>query len=1713
LPPPPPPVSGFHPYVLEITPLTVGPTDETTVSFQVIFSEAVANFNGADDVVITETGLSHTGVTITDIGPIDDQNRIYQVDVTGISGEGDMTLAVKSWVRNWSEKSLAGTFDEQNNFIITGPYPDQVRFGKYVVELSTATEVIETNDTVGYSTPPQSRSNFIDYPEDTTCCSGDPLDYCCNPTDWPLGFPNYTHYLSPPGWSDNGLGGDWVVGDAITFTIVSGSDTRSLLGNTVVSFTPTSVPVTRLEPLVEDCSTDPPTGPSWWCDSCIENAIVDFCGYLSTPDVIDPSDQSSVASTGEYWNVPALLWDAAIDGQLDDKIGTMAAKVKINVTPSGIIQKYADDVRFGVMGFRPKGEKSECGQYELFSDCVNADSTADGARVAVPAGQGSAHTVAVTQAINAYDGNTWTPLAESMYTAIGYYTQKDSMRLDSGDYAVNADAVANATWDPASGVAIAPGGIVNVDGVNYKTPGGGTPAPDATTPMDDADIIDWEIVADPIIAYCQRNFVLTITEGSSTADLNPSVETFAAENADADTDIDSSSGGCDKLKGSSYFDDIINYGWSGTDIYEYEPFVKEKNNIEVHIVDTRGAKTGTGECNPYTLLEHAAENTNRVDKNGDGIAEDTETALYSAASPRELWNAMDQVMRNIITQTSSGSAASVISASRSGEGALYQALFWPATLSGLAPPNPPFVDWLGEVHGFFVDGSGNLREDTDQDGILEDTDEIVVLYWDEAAELTQACNGEVVDGACVGTTKALSAVNYLWSTTDWLSNPAMDSNIEYNRTVDGTTGEFIFDPVTPKRYIFTWNDLDNDGAVDGSEIKQFQKYFDPESPLEPPFPSVTAANRAPLHIDFGVHPDGEDVNGDGLLTAVCEDADRDGILDVGEDLNANEILDIGEDRDCDGTLDNWAGVTNNIIDWVRGKDIYGMRKRELLYDIDKNPLNGKEQITWRLGDVVHSTPLSVASPAENYHQLYRDFSYAEFLVQYQNRRHVIYFGANDGMLHAVNGGFFKSFDNPSNPAAKISRFCRTEDCVVDPSTGAEQNTANAPVLGAELWAYVPYNIIPHLECLTDVTYDHKYFVDLRPRIFDVQIFNVDADHPNGWGTILVGGMRFGGSKVQPGSFDEDGNPRFDYNGDGVPDYDDNREFTSAYFILDITNPEKPPVLLAEFTRTLEDVDGDGTIEDLDGDGVIDESPHVDLGFTTNISTMVPMRSNEDSNGNGVFDSPALGEGEDLNCNNTFDQFSKWYLMLGSGPTEIDGTSSQFGSVSVVPLDRFVDDGSGSDPVLDMRIPAPDPTSTDNFRSFELPDDQSFTSDLITVDMETNKNYMADVVYFGSNAGDWTTGWDGKMLRMVVRKWQECNGNIVQVESEPKDWAALYEPDTTPFMPLIDVEQPITTSATVATDGRDFWVYFGTGRFFDIEDKYNVFSNSTQSFYGIREPASRVLDDLFYREPQPLDLSGNLTCQLSWAQVLNDRLATPTGGLQQDGATSLTERGGLGVMKVDDVIILSSRYIDQPGTLACVNDPDEMDPLYCLPAELKVKLDGNGDPMTDPVTGDDYTGSYQDLIEFMTGDYYNCNGTEFGYDGWYRDFQDPRERNLGQASLLGGLLSLTTYQPFSGDLCRSEGLGFLYGLYYQTGTPWFEDVFGLIDSDSDPRQANPVRMDLGKGLSTTPNIHVGREEGGKAFVQTSVGKIKEIPQPNLPSKHVKSGRIKWRDIEQ
>ncbi len=276
----------------------------------------------------------------------------------------------------------------------------------------------------------------------------------------------------------------------------------------------------------------------------------------------------------------------------------------------------------------------------------------------------------------------------------------------------------------------------------------------------------------------------------------------------------------------------------------------------------------------------------------------------------------------------------------------------------------------------------------------------------------------------------------------------------------------------------------------------------------------------------------------------------------------------------------------DVVRFVRGQDgIDGMRSRafDLTGDCQAgedpdDPDDSCDLEVWRLGDIVHSSPALVAAPSEGYSSRYIDRSYAEFRRQYIDRRNVIYVGANDGMLHAFNAGFWDRDDK---------QFDLTN------GSGVEEHP-----LGAELWAYIPRTALPHLQWMTDPTYAHSYYVDGSPLAFDANIFDDDETHPNGWGTVLVVGMRFGGGDIY-----------VDSDGDGT---DDAEPLRSSYILFDVTDPESPPVFLGEIS-------------------------HPQLGFTTSQPAVFKRRvAGED------FFSPSVNE---------------WYLAFGSGPTELDDATS------------------------------------------------------------------------------------------------------------------------------------------------------------------------------------------------------------------------------------------------------------------------------------------------------------------------------------------------------------------------------------------------------------------------------------------------------------------------
>jgi len=456
-------------------------------------------------------------------------------------------------------------------------------------------------------------------------------------------------------------------------------------------------------------------------------------------------------------------------------------------------------------------------------------------------------------------------------------------------------------------------------------------------------------------------------------------------------------------------------------------------------------------------------------------------------------------------------------------------------------------NWLGYVRGLFLDSYGNLREDTNHDGRLVFTDDRIIVM-----KMDQFNN--VTADLFKGTKED--------GTMDDPTTPDKTVTVdEINALWEGGAQLAKKDKAT--RNIYTWVDKDNDGVVDNGDFSSISgeafEFVDTNAAALRPYTGITGSSVAD------------------------------------------------------------TATAANLINFVRGTSVSGLRDRCMPItdntDIETGCV-GKSDRIWGLGDIVYSTPTTVAGPKEQYDQIYGEASYIDFRNKYISRRNIIYLGGNDGLLHAFNAGMYHAGDDSSTPAIEHGWFTPNPDT----DSGWPATTA----LGDELWAFIPYDNLPHLQWLKSGTYSHVYYVDLKPKATDVRMFNdaltgysggIDgqsgASHPNGWGTILIVGMRLGGGAMSVTT---------DF-GSGA---NTTRTFKSAYYAFDVTDPERKPKLLWRFTDT-------------------------NLGFSTPYPAVAHMGKTAAT--------------------------ERWYMVVGSGPDNnvpngtrgYDGSSSQAGQIYIVDL--------------------------------------------------------------------------------------------------------------------------------------------------------------------------------------------------------------------------------------------------------------------------------------------------------------------------------------------------------------------------------------------------------------------------------------------------------------
>ena len=879
-----------------------------------------------------------------------------------------------------------------------------------------------------------------------------------------------------------------------------------------------------------------------------------------------------------------------------------------------------------------------------------------------------------------------------------------------------------------------------------------------------------------------------------------------------------------------------------------------------------------------------------------------------------------------------------------------------------------------------------------------------------------------------------------------------------------------------------------------------------------------------------------------------------------------------------GVLDNTAwdymGTTHddrasNLIKFVRGDDtgftgVTSMRKRTM-------EVNGTDQV-WKLGDIVHSTPVAIAYPPDNFGLIYSDYSYQEFYLYHKyraDRETMVYVGGNDGMLHAFTSWQYdadaRSFTNPgTDPTEKI---------------------------GKELWAYIPRALLPHLKWLPDVDYSHVYYVDLKPKIADAQIFYNTLGNPgtgaldttyhkNGWGTVLIGGLRMGGKSIPLNE---------DVDGDGKDD-----TFTSSYFAIDISNPRSPNLL---WEKALGDMDlttsepavvkvgekwfvviGSGP-EDYDG-----ESTTTGKIFVLDLATGAPYQNGTndwlfETSENDAFMASAASLDKGLNYNvdaiyigETYDDAPKgWkgamykivvpWTCSAADCTNIDYGDTDNGSYDDDPsnwsLVKLFESPTPitAPPALSVDffdnawiyfgtgryLSEPDKTSTDVQYLFGVKDPFFNRDHSPTGSFGDNyyENYASSLTLTTADLFD-------SDIYKVIHPWGTQDTADGDCSAVPLGEIGDIAGDGSC---VCDYDWPVSTCTEVTP---------GSCAAAGVVMGDEVYDDGDCVCVTFHEPDWACLEKAGSCDDVPIALvDDNLNYHSFFYRCKEDTegdclgvtLSDIEGGYSAGGCTC-TEISSINGQTVDNYYSCTERPAGVCASIvddATTTDVDESVNLgeegefatptggVCLAGywACTEAVDGSGACDTVDYTlttgflgaaGDgDYFGDGSCLCSFVddpvpvvisTTSNLSLSFSEIvdlarDEDGWIHTLIDPGERSVTKPAVLGGITLFTSYVP-SAQICEFGGYSYLYALYFETGTAFSTNVFDPGVTDEGGVLTIQERVFLGLGMASSVGIHAGKQEGGKAkgFVQQSTGLIRDILLD--PAFNIRSGLRYWQE---
>jgi len=932
-----------------------------------------------------------------------------------------------------------------------------------------------------------------------------------------------------------------------------------------------------------------------------------------------------------------------------------------NNKPEGVIQKYADKIRFGLISYAlfnnvdskrdggviranikwishkiPYGMKYHDANGDLVvcnntGGCSNpeAEINADGTFITNPDNIGGVDFSGVINYINKFGYNTGykilDPISEMYYEIIRYFKK-----------------LGPSTDNYCTGL---------------PTKDDGAPVYCSSSPWTHTNRLGWR---DPYIEYCQESFVVAINDANPWLDKRIPGTAKTSDTpckqcvgdygvpSNADTSINVSywtdlvgnyegltpglicigcvlDGVCDWWGYEKYVSNLSrafgtcpyphkenSYYIAGLAYYAHQtdlrPDLPGNQTLKTYMIDTQEAKSWmlVGRTN---MLYLAAKFGNFDDTNGNGRPDLTSEwdkdgngfpdAYFFASDPTKIEEGLIRAFSDILRRASAGATVATLSQRVSTGALVLQPYFYPRYQAGDVE-----LSWIGFLKALWVDAKGRIREDTVADKILK-------LLKD------------------------------LW--------------VQFVSTASGTK-------------IFAISNETSCTATERNAPEQVSPLFEAGCRL---------AETNPENRKVYVNKDGSLVLlTDSALTSYVQSMWSD---IAGKSINATCIINyiLGQDTPCPANSN-----TTTFVSRPRTADISSLCPGSI----------GNK--TWKLGDIYHSTPVVLSyEPLNNYHIRYGDTSYLTYINSdpYKKRTTYIFVGANDGMLHALRVGWLSSYKPPNEPLKLTDAF----------------NLTSTDLIGKEEWAFIPRNALPYLLWLGHKDYCHVPTVDYRVSVFDAKDPNTGQ-----WRTYLLGMMGFGGKAISA----------------------DDTTYSSSLFLLDLTDwlngtSDKPTLKW--------------------------EKPLPDNTLTLSYPQVVKLSNSTD--------------------------WSKTYVVIGSGPKEVAGTGTPY-TISFVeePKIYFVNLANGT--VANLTIP------DDN-------NDNTAVGYLRAVDFDND--YVDDLIYFGT--------------------YNETSGNLYRIsfkniDGSYKDVSSLTDSDIKSVFSSY-LGKPVFAAPQMTFDqSRNLWVVLGTGHY-------------------------------------------------------------------------------------------------------------------------------------------------------------------------------------------------------------------------------------------------------------------------------------------------------------